>query len=95
MFLISSTLTLVIDTNLVSIEDRIDSNKKLECVSSIMKIALNCTEESPKERYKMADIVAALEKIKVQKAFLCILKYRTCISDRWYNKMYNIILLFI
>ncbi|KAL3523127.1 hypothetical protein ACH5RR_015961 [Cinchona calisaya] len=39
---------------------------KMECISSIMKLALNCTRESPTERSNIKDVLVALKKIKLQ-----------------------------
>ncbi|CDP16052.1 unnamed protein product [Coffea canephora] len=38
----------------------------LDCISSIMKVALNCTRESPGERSNMHDVLADLKKIKLR-----------------------------
>lgn len=57
VFLTTSILDLVI-VNLFSIDDRLDSNKKLECVSLLIEATLNCKEESPKERYKMDHVIS-------------------------------------
>ncbi|KAL3523121.1 hypothetical protein ACH5RR_015955, partial [Cinchona calisaya] len=40
--------------------------EKMECISSIMKLALNCTRESPTERSNIQDVLVALKKIKLQ-----------------------------
>jgi LRR receptor-like serine/threonine-protein kinase FLS2 len=55
----------IIDVNLLSTDFNY-SNDDLDCVSSIMEVALNCTKESPKERYTMADVIFALEKIRLK-----------------------------
>ena len=55
----------VIDANLVRSEDA-DLNVKVQCVSSIMELALKCSAEPPKERISMREVIAALQKIKLQ-----------------------------
>nr|XP_027061974.1 receptor kinase-like protein Xa21 [Coffea arabica] len=51
----------VVDANLLR-----SNHEKLDCISSIMKLALNCTRESPRERSNMHDVLADLKKIKTQ-----------------------------
>ncbi|XP_019176833.1 PREDICTED: receptor kinase-like protein Xa21 isoform X2 [Ipomoea nil] len=55
----------VVDPNLLGEED-IDFTVKLQCVSSILELALNCAMESPEKRLNMTDIVAKLNGIKHQ-----------------------------
>ncbi|CDP16049.1 unnamed protein product [Coffea canephora] len=52
-------LVCVVDANLLK-----PNHEKLDCISSIMKVALNCTKESPRERSNMHDVLADLKKIK-------------------------------
>ncbi|PIN21395.1 Serine/threonine protein kinase [Handroanthus impetiginosus] len=40
--------------------------EKLECLSSIMEVALNCSTEIPSERISMKDVVAHLNKIRIK-----------------------------
>jgi len=55
----------VIDANLVTpMDNRLQ--KKLDVVSSIMKVALDCCTESPARRTNMKDVVGMLQKIKIQ-----------------------------
>jgi len=42
------------------------SVNKEHCVTSIMELALQCTYESPEERINTLDILARLQKIKVE-----------------------------
>ncbi|XP_031118122.1 probable LRR receptor-like serine/threonine-protein kinase At3g47570 [Ipomoea triloba] len=55
----------VVDPNLLRVEDR-DFTAKLQCVSSILELALQCAMESPEMRLNMKDVVARLNKIKLQ-----------------------------
>nr|XP_016483522.1 PREDICTED: probable LRR receptor-like serine/threonine-protein kinase At3g47570 [Nicotiana tabacum] len=55
----------VIDANLIKPQDT-HLIKKLDCVVSIMKVAIDCCVESPKERIDMKDVVARLNTIKIQ-----------------------------
>ncbi|XP_059295065.1 probable LRR receptor-like serine/threonine-protein kinase At3g47570 isoform X2 [Lycium ferocissimum] len=53
----------IIDVTLWEPEET-DFEKKLQCVSSILELALNCTVESPNERLNMKDVLANIMKIK-------------------------------
>ncbi|XP_009765422.1 probable LRR receptor-like serine/threonine-protein kinase At3g47570 [Nicotiana sylvestris] len=55
----------VVDANLVTPRDN-HLNKKLDCVASIMKVALDCCVDSPARRIDMKDVVGMLHKIKIQ-----------------------------
>ncbi|XP_047266484.1 receptor kinase-like protein Xa21 [Capsicum annuum] len=55
----------VADSNLVSPMDN-HLKKKLDCVTSIMKVALDCCAESPARRTNMKDVVGMLQKIRIQ-----------------------------
>ncbi|XP_059290329.1 LRR receptor-like serine/threonine-protein kinase EFR isoform X3 [Lycium ferocissimum] len=55
----------IIDADLLTIDEE-NLNEKLQYVSSIMELAMNCRAKSPVERMNMTDIVVALEKIKQQ-----------------------------
>ncbi|XP_055803535.1 LRR receptor-like serine/threonine-protein kinase EFR [Solanum dulcamara] len=59
----------IIDVDLLTVDEQ-NLSQKLQCVSSIMELAMNCTSNIPVERMNMADVVAALEKIK-QKLSSC------------------------
>ncbi|KAM3306473.1 receptor kinase-like protein Xa21 isoform X3 [Capsicum chacoense] len=54
----------VADANLVPPTDN-HLLKKLDCVSSIMNVALNCCAESPARRTNMKDVVGMLQKIRI------------------------------
>ncbi|CDP21338.1 unnamed protein product, partial [Coffea canephora] len=55
----------VIDANLLKESDEYFV-EKLSCIASIMKVALGCTMESPRERSNIQDVLVALKKIKRQ-----------------------------
>ncbi|XP_057483878.1 probable LRR receptor-like serine/threonine-protein kinase At3g47570 [Actinidia eriantha] len=57
----------VVDTNLLRPKEE-DYSVKVQCVSSIMELALNCSTVSPEERINMKDVLASLKKIRL--AFL-------------------------
>ncbi|XP_019250995.1 PREDICTED: receptor kinase-like protein Xa21 [Nicotiana attenuata] len=57
----------IIDVSLLESEKN-GFKKKLHCVSAILELALNCTAESPNERWNMKDVLANIKKIKL--AFL-------------------------
>ncbi|KAH6776259.1 hypothetical protein C2S52_013820 [Perilla frutescens var. hirtella] len=61
---ISSEITCVIDSNLL-IEGG-DFNAKVQCVLSVMELALKCSEELPEMRISMKDAAAELNKIKIE-----------------------------
>ncbi|KAF8024573.1 hypothetical protein BT93_F1676 [Corymbia citriodora subsp. variegata] len=52
----------ILDTNLLSREELTDA--KLDCLSSILELAVHCCAELPKERMRMNDVLAKLNKIK-------------------------------
>lgn len=60
----SDAITDVLDANLLR-EDK-DFIGKVNCLSSIMGLALECTAKLPEERKNMKDIVAILKKIKMK-----------------------------
>ena len=55
----------VIDANLVMPEDEY-LTLKVQCVSSVLELALKCSTESPEERISMREVVVALQKIRLQ-----------------------------
>ncbi|KAL3538464.1 hypothetical protein ACH5RR_001830 [Cinchona calisaya] len=61
----SNGLTHIIDANLLNASDEYFP-EMLECILSIMKVALNCTNDSRKERSNIQDVLVALKKIKLQ-----------------------------
>ncbi|XP_059654892.1 probable LRR receptor-like serine/threonine-protein kinase At3g47570 [Cornus florida] len=54
----------VIDSNLLRPKEE-DFTTKVQCASYIMELALNCSSESPQERMRMGDVLAALKKIRL------------------------------
>ncbi|XP_062014709.1 LRR receptor-like serine/threonine-protein kinase FLS2 [Rosa rugosa] len=63
----NSPLLDVVDANLLGIEegDR-EFEKNRECLSSIMRLALACSSESPEGRINMQEALATLNKIKIK-----------------------------
>ncbi|RAL49707.1 hypothetical protein DM860_001998 [Cuscuta australis] len=61
----------VVDANLFGSNDKENHNEKIECLTSVIELALICCAELPMERMNMKDVVACLHKIKVK--FLHIL----------------------
>nr|XP_027088437.1 LRR receptor-like serine/threonine-protein kinase EFR [Coffea arabica] len=59
-------ITHILDANLLRANDGEYFIEKLDCISSMMKVALNCTMESPRERSNSQDVLVALKKIKLQ-----------------------------
>ncbi|XP_019223983.1 PREDICTED: probable LRR receptor-like serine/threonine-protein kinase At3g47570 [Nicotiana attenuata] len=62
----------IIDADLLTLDEE-NLSQKLQCVSAIMELAMNCTANIAAERMNMTNVVAALKKIK-QKLSSC---YRT------------------
>ncbi|PIN13605.1 Serine/threonine protein kinase [Handroanthus impetiginosus] len=58
-------ITKVMDPKLLNPEEN-NFKEKLECLSSIMEVALNCSTEIPGERISMKDVVAHLNKIRIK-----------------------------
>jgi LRR receptor-like serine/threonine-protein kinase FLS2 len=55
----------VVDVNLLKRgEDYFTA--KLDCISSIMKMAMDCSTEAPDERINMRDVVTTLQNIKLK-----------------------------
>ncbi|THG05219.1 hypothetical protein TEA_013664 [Camellia sinensis var. sinensis] len=53
----------VIDANLIKLEEEYLKAVVLQCVSSIMELALSCSAESPGDRINMKDVLVALKKL--------------------------------
>ncbi|KAK4399253.1 putative LRR receptor-like serine/threonine-protein kinase [Sesamum angolense] len=58
------SLSRLIDATLLDPEESFDKN--VDCISRIMKLALDCTAELPTERTSMKDALATLQKIRNQ-----------------------------
>ncbi|KAL7185307.1 hypothetical protein ACSBR2_027273 [Camellia fascicularis] len=56
----------VIDANLIKPEEEHLTTVILQCVSSIMELALSCSAESSEERMNMKDVLATLKKVKLR-----------------------------
>lgn len=54
----------VVDSKLMREEEE-SFAEKIECVTSILALAMACTVESPKDRMKMKNVRTALEKMKL------------------------------
>lgn len=65
----------IVDADLLKAneEEHSNSNEKLECLSSVMELALKCVTESPKKRLTINDVVNSLKNIKV--------KYLECVME--------------
>ncbi|PIN19566.1 Non-specific serine/threonine protein kinase [Handroanthus impetiginosus] len=59
------SLSHVLDATLLN-PDKDSFDKNVECISLIMKLALNCSSDLPGERTNMKDAWAALQKIRNQ-----------------------------
>ena len=56
----------VVDANLLGKEEDVSFISKKGCLSSLMKLAVACSAESPEERMNMQDALVSLNKIKVK-----------------------------
>nr|XP_027088252.1 receptor kinase-like protein Xa21 isoform X1 [Coffea arabica] len=61
---IANAIMDILDVNLIRSNEEY-ATQELECLSSIMKVALNCSKESPNERSNMEYALAALNHIKL------------------------------
>lgn len=61
----------IVDASLINLESNKSNPEILKCSSQIFQVGLNCSEESPKNRINMEEVLAALNKIKLQTATLC------------------------
>ncbi|KAK9949786.1 hypothetical protein M0R45_005300 [Rubus argutus] len=62
--LLSDAIVRVVDANLLGKEEDHDFLNKRDCLSSIMRLALDCSAESANERISMQDAAITLHKIK-------------------------------
>ncbi|GKU94284.1 hypothetical protein SLEP1_g7803 [Rubroshorea leprosula] len=60
---LSYSVTKIVDPNLINREEK-HYNAKINCVTSIMELALNYCAESPRERPNVMDVAAMIKKIK-------------------------------
>ncbi|GAA0184888.1 hypothetical protein LIER_32176 [Lithospermum erythrorhizon] len=63
--LLKNELAQVIVSDLLSSDEQA-FKKEVQCMSSIMELALNCCVESPQDRMNMKDVHISLQKIKLQ-----------------------------
>ncbi|KAK2980309.1 hypothetical protein RJ640_023724 [Escallonia rubra] len=59
----SQAVLSIVDANLLAREEE-DFSEKGSCLSMIMEVALNCTEDSPDKRINMTDVIGRLTKIR-------------------------------
>ncbi|PRQ48695.1 putative protein kinase RLK-Pelle-LRR-XII-1 family [Rosa chinensis] len=65
-FLVADAIVEVVDATLLGTEEDHDFVCKRECLSSIMRLAVACSAESPEERINMQEAVAMLKAIKIK-----------------------------
>lgn len=68
LLLSPDTISEVVDANLLGTEDGHDDSmiSKRDCLTSIMRLALACSTESPVDRTNMQEVVVTLNKIKIK-----------------------------
>lgn len=59
----SGSLLSAVDSNLIQHEDE-TFDAKVQCVSSVLHLALDCSKDQPKDRIDMKDAVTRLTKVK-------------------------------
>ncbi|CAI0441627.1 unnamed protein product [Linum tenue] len=64
--LLPERVTELVDANLLVDEARINLKAKVDCILSIMKLALACCIDTPKDRMDIRDVLSNLKKIKSQ-----------------------------
>ncbi|XP_040369795.1 probable LRR receptor-like serine/threonine-protein kinase At3g47570 [Rosa chinensis] len=65
-FLDADAIAEVVDATLLGTEEDHEFVSKRECLSSIMRLAVACSAESPEERINMQEAVAMLKTIKIK-----------------------------
>ncbi|KAM5577265.1 hypothetical protein ABKV19_007885 [Rosa sericea] len=65
-FLVADAIVEVVDASLLGSEEAHDFVSKRECLSSIMRLAVACSAESPEDRINMQEAVAMLKTIKIK-----------------------------
>ncbi|CAL5410177.1 unnamed protein product [Camellia sinensis] len=73
----------VLDANLLR-QNIEHNNAKVQCVSSLMQLALNCSEDSPEERMIMKDVLVAIKNIRLRYVENCKQTYEESISSTFY-----------
>lgn len=68
LLLSPDTISEVVDANLLGTDDDHDDSmiSKRDCLTSIMRLALACSTESPVERTNMQEVLVTLNKIKIK-----------------------------
>ena len=64
--LFADAIVEVVDADLLGTEVDHDFMRKRECLSSVMRLAIACSAESPEERINMQESLATLKKIKIK-----------------------------
>lgn len=64
-FVKESSFHSVIDATIL-LEVEVHYTAKINCISSVIELALDCSAESPSGRRNMVDVVAKLKKIKTR-----------------------------
>ncbi|CDP18967.1 unnamed protein product [Coffea canephora] len=59
------SVILVVDRDLLHPKNKL-VQKKINCISSILQLGLNCTTDAPEKRINMKEVLRALQKIKLQ-----------------------------
>ncbi|CAN6561859.1 unnamed protein product [Malus baccata var. baccata] len=63
----SEAIAEVVDANLLVVQEQDhESLTKIDCLSSVLRLALVCSAEPPHERISMREVVATLKKIKIK-----------------------------
>ncbi|XP_040369263.1 receptor kinase-like protein Xa21, partial [Rosa chinensis] len=65
-FLVADAIVEVVDASLLGSEEAHDFLSKRDCLSSIMRLVVACSAESPEERINMQEAVATLKTIKIK-----------------------------
>ncbi|PRQ31893.1 putative protein kinase RLK-Pelle-LRR-XII-1 family [Rosa chinensis] len=64
--LLSDSIVEVVDANLLGTENDFSFVSKIDCLSSIMRLALSCCAESPEGRINIQDAIGTLNKIMIK-----------------------------
>ena len=64
--LVADAIFEVVDATLLGTEEDHDFVSKRECLSSIMRLAVSCSAESPEQRINIQEAVAMLKRIKIK-----------------------------
>ncbi|XP_039169546.1 probable LRR receptor-like serine/threonine-protein kinase At3g47570 [Eucalyptus grandis] len=76
----------ILNTNLLSREEL--SATKLDCLSSILELAVHCCAELPEERMRKNDVLAKLNKIKTRRTTITSEEVKSALfSKEWQRKL--------